>query len=203
MLKINNLQFERDGQPLFAPINLHVTTGTCLQLAGPNGAGKTTVLKILAGLAKARRGRIHWQNQATASLAPFAKYLGHELALKSQLSVLENLTYYAQLFHTELSFVNQACGFFDLNQQKNQWVETLSAGQKHRCQLAKLLIGTAPIWLLDEPFTALDQIHIQHLIDLFSCFLAKGGIIIFTSHHEVSTEKFNINTFALCAYDQQ
>src|SRR3989338_4361652 len=159
MLEINNLQFERDGQRLFEPINLQVTAGTCVQLAGPNGVGKTTVLKILAGLSKARRGRIHWQKQTASSLVPFAKYLGHELALKSQLSVLENLTYYAQLFHAELSSVNQACQFFDLNQQKNQWVETLSAGQKHRCQLAKLFIGTAPIWLLDEPFTALDQTH--------------------------------------------
>jgi heme exporter protein A len=197
MLKINNLQFERDDQTLFEPINLKVATGTCLQLCGPNGIGKTTLLKILAGLTKARRGKIQWQDQSVSSLATFAKYLGHELALQPQLSVLENLTYYACLMHAQATEITPAYTFFDLAEQSFQWIETLSAGQKHRCQLAKLLIGDATIWLLDEPFTALDQNHINQLIRLFKQFLDQAGIIIFTSHHPITTERFHIQPLLL------
>lgn len=201
MLKINNLQFERNEQPLFAAINLELATGSCLQLCGPNGAGKTTVLKILAGLSKARRGSILWRNQKIPSLAAIAKYLGHELALKPQLSVWENLHYYANIMHANPAEINLACDFFDLASLQNRWLETLSAGQKHRCQLAKLFIGKMPIWLLDEPFTALDQAHIQQLLLLFKIFLAEGGIIIFTSHHPVSSEHFTIQQLVINPHD--
>jgi heme exporter protein A len=201
MLKINNLQFEYPEQKLFQPINLHIQPGSCLQLIGPNGVGKTTVLNILAGLCQPRRGRIVWQNKTVTSLAPFAKYLGHNAALKNQLTVLENLNYYQNIVHAAAQTVEQACAFFDLTALKSQWVQTLSAGQKHRCQLAKLMIGDAPIWLLDEPCTALDQTHINQLIKLFQCFLAQGGIIIFTSHQALPTEQFVVQTLEIKPYE--
>lgn len=201
MLKVNNLQFEQAEQKLFQPINLDIQAGTCVQLAGANGIGKTTILKILAGITAARRGRILWQDKAIPSLAAVAKYLGHEPALNSQLSVLENLHYYADIFHAPKASVAKACAFFDLLSLQSQWIETLSAGQKHRCQLAKLLIGTRPIWLLDEPCTALDHTHIQQLITLFHDFLTQGGIIIFTSHQIVQTQKFRIETHEIQPYE--
>lgn len=201
MLKVNNLQFEQAEQKLFQPINLHVQAGTCVQLIGPNGIGKTTVLKILAGLTTARRGKILWQDKVVPSLSALAKYLGHEPALKDQLSVLENLHYYADIFHAPKASVAKACAFFDLLSLQSQWVQTLSAGQKHRCQLAKLLIGKHAIWLLDEPCTALDQRHLQQLITLFHDFLNQGGMIIFTSHQIMQTEKFRIETHEIQPYE--
>jgi len=199
-LKINNLQFEYPEQRLFQPINLHIESGSCLQFIGPNGVGKTTALKILAGLSTARRGRIFWQHKPVPSLAPYAKYLGHDAALKNQLTVLENLNYYASIMHANNESVEQACRFFDLTALTSQWVQTLSAGQKHRCQLAKLLIGDTAIWLLDEPCTALDQTHLNQLMTLFQNFLAQGGIIIFTSHQILPTERFVVHTIEIQPY---
>jgi len=197
MLKVNNLQFEYPEQKLFSPINLEVKPGSCLQLIGPNGIGKTTVLKILAGVTAPRRGRILWHNQAVPSLAPFAQYLGHSLALKNQLSILENLHYYAKIIRAPADRIYQACKFFDLMHLQEKWIDALSAGQKHRCQLAKLLISDARIWLLDEPYTALDQTHINQLLYLFETFLAEGGTILFTSHQTLSTKQFIINTYEI------
>lgn len=201
MLKVNNLQFEYAEQKLFLPINLEVESGSCLQLIGPNGIGKTTALKILAGVTPPRRGKIIWRNQAVSSLAPFAKYLGHHLALKNQLSVFENLHYYAKINHAPPDTVHQACAFFDLLRLQSKWIDMLSAGQKHRCQLAKLLIGDAPIWLLDEPYTALDQTHINQLLHLFHTFLTQGGTIIFTSHQTLRTKQFVVKTYEIKPYE--
>ncbi len=185
MLQINNLQFERDEKVVFSPINLHIQPGECVQCVGENGAGKTTFLKIVAGLLKARRGSILWHGEKISSCLKISKYLGHELALKSGLSVDENLQFYAQLMCAELASINHACNYFHLKSLRDRWVYTLSAGQKHRTQLAKLMIGFRPLWLLDESFTALDQKQIQQLLSLIHQHTQQGGIVLFTSHQPI------------------
>jgi heme exporter protein A len=197
MLKINNLQFEYPEQKLFLPINLEIASGSCLQLIGRNGIGKSTVLKILAGITAPKRGRIFWQGSAVSSLAPFAHYLGHHLALKNQLSILENLHYYAKIMRVPPSNVTRACAFFELTTLQSKAVNILSAGQKQRCQLAKLLISDTRIWLLDEPYTALDEMHSNRLLNLFEQFLAQAGTIIFTSHQALMSEKFPVHTYEI------
>ena len=124
-----------------------------------------------------------------------SKYLGHELALKPQLSISENLHYYADIMQANHDEVKLACDFFDLTSIQHQWIQSLSAGQKHRCQLAKLMIGHRDIWLLDEPFTALDHHHIQQLLFLFARHIAKSGLILFTSHHPISSDQLDIFPF--------
>ena len=195
MFKINNLQFEREGISLFEPITLHLSAGSCIQLCGPNGSGKTTLLKILAGCIKPRRGALLLHGKKISSLCYHSKYLGHELALNASLSVTENLAYYAALMRANPHEITIACDFFSLQDFLSQSIEKLSAGQKHRCQLAKLLIGHRDFWLLDEPFTALDQYHVEQLIRLFKIFTDKGGIIIFTSHHPIKTDLFNLQPY--------
>lgn len=197
MLTINNLQFEQQQEPLFKPIYLRVESRQCIQLCGSNGVGKTTVLKIIAGLLKPRRGSILWQNQKVPSCLRMSKYLGHELALKSSLSIHENLHYYAKLMQANKEAIKLACDFFDLTPFQDKWIQYLSAGQKHRCQLAKLMIGHCDLWLLDEPFTALDHHHIEQLLFLFTRHIAKGGSILFTSHHPIHSEQLNIQPFFL------
>ncbi|MCD6047777.1 MAG: ccmA [Gammaproteobacteria bacterium] len=197
MLSIRNLQLELNEQRLFEPVNFDLAPGACLQLCGPNGVGKTSILKILAGLLKPRRGSILWQGKKLLSLSQEAKYLGHDLALKLSLTLEENLKYYASIMQTNPAEIHIACDFFQLLSLLSLPVQQLSAGQKHRAQLAKLLINRKPIWLLDEPFTGLDQTHIQQLLRLFKIFLEKDGMIIFTSHHPIDVDTFSIQRLEL------
>ena len=192
MLTVKNLQFTRNHQILFEGLNFSLSPGSALQLCGPNGVGKSTALKILAGLSPARRGSIFFDQIKQANLGKFSKYLGHELALHPQLSIWENLSFYASLLGEPKDQIAIACDFFNLMPIKNQQIHTLSAGQQHRCQLAKLLLGKASIWLLDEPFTALDQANVKKLLNLFSAFLDKKGMIIFTSHHPLIEKNLNL-----------
>jgi heme exporter protein A len=197
MLKIANLQLELHDQLLFEPVNFSLEPGGCLQLCGPNGVGKTSVLKVLAGLLKPRRGSILWQGKKLSSLSQEAKYLGHDLALKLSLTLEENLNYYASIMQTNPAEIHIACDFFELLPLLHVPIQHLSAGQKHRAQLTKLLINRKPIWLLDEPFTGLDQAHIQQLLRLFKSFLEKDGMILFTSHHPIEVDTFSIQRLEL------
>jgi len=197
MLRINNLQFERHDTFIFAPINLTVQAAQCVQLCGANGSGKTTLLKVLMGLLRPRRGSFFYHDQKITSFEKQATFVGHELALKPMLTVAQNLEYYTELMEASPIDLKTACDFFDLTGFYHQTVSSLSSGQKQRCKLAKLLIAPRSLWLLDEPFTALDAVYAARLLVLFEDFLKRQGAIIFTTHQAVSTTQFSIIPFHL------
>ena len=179
----------RGGRQVFAGVNFAVGSGEALAVTGRNGAGKTTLLRLIAGLLEPSSGRIELTGGlADISVGEQAHYLGHREALKPALSVRENLDFwYAFLGGRDASLASalDAVGLEGLAALPAAY---LSAGQRRRLALARLLAAPRPIWLLDEPTAALDTAGQQRLAELMRAHLAGGGIIVAATHAPLGFE---------------
>jgi heme exporter protein A len=188
MLTAHGLACVRGERRLFSGLDLAVGTGEWLHVQGENGAGKTSLLRILAGLAPAADGEIRWQGEPIRALAEDYRrellFLGHHGAVKEELSALENLQLAAALDggHLDDRAALSALHRFGLRGREELPVRFLSAGQKRRVLLARLVTRQARLWILDEPFTALDVKAVDMLSALIAEHAAGGGIAVLTSH---------------------
>ena len=191
MLTATGLSCVRGERRLFAGLDLAVGPGEWLHVQGENGAGKTSLLRILASLSPPAEGEIFWLGQPIRTLGEEFRrallFLGHHGAVKEDLTPLENLRLAAQLDGTELGEVAalQALARFGLRGREDLAVRFLSAGQKRRVLLARLAVRKATLWILDEPFTALDVKAVDMLSGLIEEHLAQGGMAILTSHQSM------------------
>jgi len=191
MLTATALSCVRGERCLFAGLDLAVGPGEWLHVQGENGAGKTSLLRILAGLSPAAEGEIFWQGESIKALAEDYRrhllFLGHHGAVKEELTPLENLTLAAQLDGTALDEPEalKALARFGLRGREDLAVRFLSAGQKRRVLLARLAVRQATLWILDEPFTALDVKAVEMLSGLIVEHVTQGGIAILTSHQSI------------------
>ncbi|SGZ67297.1 ABC transporter involved in cytochrome c biogenesis, ATPase component CcmA [Bathymodiolus thermophilus thioautotrophic gill symbiont] len=187
MLKINNLSCQKGYNLLFSQLSFTVDLGGILRITGTNGSGKTSLLKILAGLSVQEQGTIFLDNDAVKSEGYQAEifYLGHLSALSVELTCLENLKF--------LTALNQSVGqplLLDALKQmglegyENEYCAKLSAGQKRRVALASLILSKAKIWLLDEPFTALDPQGVKMVEQHIEQHCKQGGACLFTTHQD-------------------
>ena len=192
MFCVSNLSCARGDKRLFSGVSFSLQPGQWLHLEGNNGVGKTSLLRLVCGLSALEEGEITWNNQAvskdpqtfTANLA----YLGHQLALKDDLSPLENLQTDAAIVGHQLtaSDAKQALAQMGLRGRENLPVRVLSQGQKRRTALARLLVSSAKLWVLDEPFVALDTMAQNALSEVINAHLTKQGMVLLTSHQAVS-----------------
>lgn len=186
-LSANQLSYERDEQIVFTNINFHLKAGQLLQVAGANGSGKTTLLRLLTGLITPTQGEISWCGQPLASCRIDYQqnlfYLGHKPAVKGDLTPYENLNLLTALVKTKTNIsLQDALTQVGLQEQANSFSHQLSAGQQRRLALAKLLIVSARLWIIDEPFTALDTLGVRLVEALITQHLQQGGMVILTSH---------------------
>ncbi len=188
-LRLTGLVCERGGRPLFDPLSLDVAAGTLCWIRGVNGAGKTTLLRTLAGLLGAGAGRIAWhhgEGRATRRLcAPALHYIGHLNALNGDLSVREALAFLARLHGVaaDPASLRTALHQLGLAGLERRLVRTLSQGQRRRTALARLVLTLgAPMWLLDEPYDALDSEASGVLDALLTQHARRGGSAVFASH---------------------
>lgn len=186
MLKVSGLACSRGERQLFADVSFSLAAGEWLHVQGENGAGKTSLLRLLVGLSPADAGEIYWRGVATGE-SDFHRdllYLGHHAAVKDDLTPLENLCLSAALegisLHEEAALA--ALVRLGLRGREALPVRVLSAGQKRRVLLARLLTRPAALWVLDEAFNALDSGAVQLLGELLGEHLAKGGLAVLTSH---------------------
>ncbi len=186
MLKVTGLACSRGERRLFADVAFSLAAGEWLHVQGENGAGKTSLLRLLAGLSPPDAGAIHWRGAAAPS-PDFHReliYLGHQAAVKDELTPLENLHFSAALdgirLHEQAALA--ALGRLGLRGREELPVRVLSAGQKRRVLLARLLTRPATLWMLDEAFNALDGSAVRLLGELIGEHLARGGLAVLTSH---------------------
>lgn len=188
MLAANNLYCERDERVLFAQLDLDIAAGEVLQVLGANGSGKTTLLRILCGLNADYSGEILWQGQPTRhvreSFHAGVFYLGHSPAINKTLTPLQNLRWYcaSQGFADDDAIVASLAAL-GLAGYEDIPCYQMSAGQQRRVSLARMQLSPATLWILDEPFTALDRKGVAELEARIAGFAALGGAVILTTHH--------------------
>ncbi len=186
-IELNNVVCQRRGEALFKPVSLTVGRGELAVIAGPNGSGKTTLLECLAGLAPFASGQCRYKQQNLASdWARESHYIGHKLANKAALTCLENLHFALtvsghRIDENQLLDTLEAVG---LAGYEYQLASELSAGQKKRLSLSRLLVMDAPFWLLDEPFVNLDHAGCEWLYQVLSEHIGQGGAVILTAHDQ-------------------
>ncbi len=189
MLSISNLSFERYFERVFEPVSFDLTAGSLLLITGSNGCGKTTLLRLIAGLLEPSEGKIHLKEQPL--------YAGHNPAIKDDLSVEENIRFWMKFMGTRKSdlgdeLCEQVIEEIGLTPVALQEGRTLSAGQRKRCSLARLLFCDEAVWLLDEPYSNLDRAGIEMLDRILKSHLDAGGACIMTTHGSLRPEGFEL-----------
>lgn len=179
VLEVTNLAAARGLRVLFEGLNLRVSGGEVLELRGPNGSGKSTLLRILAGLTRQHAGTVAWSGASGDS--PH-HYLGHLDAVKPSETAIEQATFWASCFGRGRSAVPAVMQRVGLKGRERVPGRGLSAGQKRRLALTRLLIDPRPVWLLDEPTAALDVEGRKLVDDLVTQHVALGGMVIAAVH---------------------
>jgi heme exporter protein A len=173
----------RGGRAVFTGISFNVEAGETLAITGANGAGKSSLLRILAGLLPLAEGRLHYSESAPELTLPEqAHYLGHRDPFKPALSVRENLTFWQRYLGGPSSDIERSLDLAGLGAISHLPAGYLSAGQKRRLSIARLIAMKRPIWLLDEPATALDAAGQSAFIAIMQSHLDGGGLIVAATH---------------------
>lgn len=196
MLELRGVACERGGRTLFDGIDCVLPAGHLLRVRGANGAGKTSLLRMVCGLLPPSEGQILWRGESIRDLAEqFGRdlvYIGHAGALKDGLSARENLQAACLLGGLRVSTpqVTQALVAAGLPGRQSAPVRQLSQGQRRRVALARLLVAQAtPLWVLDEPFNALDTTATAWLCSVLQSHLERDGVVVLTSHQELTLDK--------------
>ncbi len=188
MLDAIKLTCTRDERTLFSALSFSVSVGEMVQVAGQNGAGKTSLLRILAGLAQAEEGEVRWQGKKLQRSRDIYHHdllwLGHQPGTKTVLTAFENLSF----FHGDCTAAQrwQALAGAGLVGFEDVPVSQLSAGQQRRAALARLWLSRAKLWILDEPFTAIDAAGIENLTQQMVRHTGEGGMVILTTHQPLA-----------------
>jgi heme exporter protein A len=203
MLEARQLEAVRGDRRLFTALSFSLQAGELLYVNGPNGAGKSTLLRMLCGLVTPVEGEVWWQGANIKSLGDDYHqdllFHGHQCAIKAELTGLENLRIAAALsgqIVTEAAVI-EALEHMGLQGLADLPAKVLSQGQKQRVSLTRLLLTKATLWILDEPFTALDKASVEYLKSVFSGHLANQGIIVLTTHQDVSLDAATVKQIRL------
>lgn len=197
VLKAEQLFCERDDRVLFRELSFSARAGEVIQIKGSNGSGKTTLLRVICGLNDNYHGALKWFNEPIEDnqddFYSSLIYLGHQVGVNKVLTPVENLRWSVGLREKVKSeAIYQALAEIGLRGFEDSQCFSLSAGQQQRVSLSKLLLGTAIIWILDEPFTTLDVDGVQLLEKLLGDHARKGGVALVTTHHELSLPDLKI-----------
>lgn len=206
MLTVSQLSCSRGNKPLFTDVSFTLQAGQAMHLEGDNGVGKTSLLRMVCGLSPADAGEVCWQgqpiHQQAAAYRASMFYLGHALSLKEELTALENLLSDAAVAGRSLNREQAlvALARMGLRGREHLPLRVMSQGQKRRTALARLLVCQAPLWVLDEPFVALDIKAVDGLRGLLAEHVAQGGMALLTSHQPVNLQRADGSTLAVQTY---
>ncbi|MCB2107440.1 MAG: heme ABC exporter ATP-binding protein CcmA [Rhodobacteraceae bacterium] len=184
----DQLACRRGGRLVFARLSFEVGNSQALVLRGNNGSGKTTLMRLIAGLGRATGGALKWNgvpvDQDTEAHGRRLRYAGHLDGIKPAFSVRENVAFWAEVWNAPPDDVDKALAAFGLTHLSGLPARLLSAGQRHRVALSRIVLGRAPLWLLDEPANTLDDTALAALSRVIADHRRKGGMVVMASHGE-------------------
>ncbi len=176
----------RGGRDVFTDVNFALSSGELLVVTGRNGVGKSSLLRTIVGLVRAASGRLVLDGaNSELTIAEQAHYLGHQDALKASLSVLENLRFWAEFLGAVRTDVRPALDAVGLEELADLPAAYLSAGQRRRLSIARLVAVKRPLWLLDEPTSTLDAAALECLAGLMQAHMTEGGLIVAATHTDI------------------
>lgn len=203
MLQGINIACVRGDRELFKDVHFSLESGSLLQVRGVNGSGKTSLLRMLCGLSIPAAGEIRWNGVCirTENEAYFAEttYIGHLGGVKDDLTVTENLQISSALSGFEISIdeAHKALKRIGLSGREYLPVKVLSQGQRRRVALARLLVCKTKLWILDEPFVALDVAAVQMLREVLEQHLQNKGMVVMTTHQEIDIQSSSVTQLQL------
>ena len=203
MLEVSHLECVRGERSLFAGVGFRLDGGEMLYVHGKNGSGKTSLLRILCGLAHPAAGEVRWRGTSIGKLGEDFRrelcYLGHHNAIKEELTPLENLLASAKLAGEVLDegAALDALEMLGLAGREDLACRYLSQGQKRRVALARLVNERRALWILDEPYVALDAAAIDLVAGLIGAHLQRGGLVVLTTHQAVDVAAGTIRELRL------
>lgn len=206
MLSVVDVACRRGNRLLFKGVSLEVRSGRATWLRGRNGRGKTSLLRLAAGLAAPESGRVLWGDTPVRKAPAFTRtlvFIGHANALKDDLTVIEALQFLARLHGraADSATLDDALQRLGMATRRDAFVRTLSQGQRRRAALARLALErAASLWILDEPYDALDVDGVQVVNELLHAHLARGGATLLTSHHAPGPAAPEMSVFDLDRY---
>lgn len=177
----------RGDRHVLRGVSLEAAAGDCVHVAGPNGSGKTTFLRVVAGLLTPEQGSVRWRGRPIASDrdafgASFC-YLGHSDGLKPEFTCRENLAYEVGLRRRlDAAIIDETLAQLGLTPSRDQPARSLSAGQRRRLSMARVMLAGTPLWILDEPFTNLDASGVSLLSEVIALHLDAGGAALLATH---------------------
>lgn len=190
LLSARGLTCIREERVLFEALDVNISAGDIVQIEGPNGAGKTSLLRILAGLSQPYDGDIYFQDKKVAqqreAFHQNLLYLGHLPGVKGEMTAQENLAFNLALHGLSTDSAEETLAEVNLLGFEDALASHLSAGQHRRISLARLWQSQEKIWILDEPFTAIDKLGVEKLEQLFLQHADNGGCVILTTHQDLS-----------------
>ncbi|MBS0289790.1 MAG: cytochrome c biogenesis heme-transporting ATPase CcmA [Proteobacteria bacterium] len=186
-LEVKNISYMAENKYLFRNLNFNILPGQILMVQGQNGAGKTTLLKVLSGLILPKKGEVNWDKERIKQSMNFhhnLSYVGHQDGLNLELTLLENIQLQLALSQSPLDKhrLQSILSHFSLQNMQNKSCHQLSAGERRKVALSALLLKNKPLWILDEPYTALDQQSITTLNLYFNNHLKNAGMVVMASH---------------------
>ncbi len=203
LLQLNDLCCVRDDRVLFDNLNLDLNGGQILLVEGRNGSGKTSLLRILTGLSLPESGEVLWKGQSISEVGAEyyeqVNYIGHHDGIKRDLTCLENLRLVQAMGKPSAIDLDEALQKVNLYRYGENFVATLSAGQKRRLAMARLVVCEALLWIMDEPFTSLDKASMAMFQELFEQHLKQNGCIVMTSHHDIEMSDSDVISLDLSA----
>ena len=192
ILNLKGISVEKNDVCILEDINLEIKQGDFLNIYGSNGAGKTTLLKLLSGLTEPTAGEIRFNND---DFMDKVFILGHKNGIKLNLTVLENLQFISN--NQDIKKIKSVIEKYELTSKMNTLAKYLSHGQQKRVALMKAMINDYDVWLLDEPYSGLDQAGEEILDNILLDHIENSGVVVITNHKEIKKEKINIKNYKI------